>query len=62
MVESKTKSISSLGAFFNFSKTARSIYNFCMKMKRQVFVLLWSVGAEGVSKTGKTGLSSTKLV
>ena len=28
MVESKTKSISSLGAFFNFSKTARSIYNF----------------------------------
>ena len=28
MVKSKTKSISSLGAFSNFSKTARSIYNF----------------------------------
>ena len=28
MVKSKTKSISSLGAFSNFSKTERSIYNF----------------------------------
>ena len=28
MVKSKTKSISSLGAFSNFSKTASSIYNF----------------------------------
>ena len=28
MVKSKTKSISNLGAFFNFSKTESSIYNF----------------------------------
>ena len=28
MVKSKTKSISNLGAFSNFSKTERSIYNF----------------------------------
>ena len=28
MVKSKTKSISNLGTFSNFSKTERSIYNF----------------------------------
>ena len=56
MVKPKTKSISNLGAFSNCSKTERSIYNFLKIpawnwLNRQLFVLLWSVGAERVSKT-----------
>ena len=50
MVKSKTKSISSLGAFSNFSKTALQSIIFS-KFLQQLFVLLWSVGAERVSKT-----------
>ena len=43
MVKSKTKSISNLGAFSNFSKTERSIYNF-LKLKRQLFVFVMNRG------------------
>ena len=53
MVKSKTKSISNLGTFSNFLKlNVQSIIfsKFPHKLKRQLFVLLWSVGAERVSK------------
>ena len=73
MVKSKTKSISNLGTFYNFSKTKRSIYNF---LKIPVWnwngSYLFCYGA-WVQKesaklqnmracTDKTGLSSIKLV
>ena len=53
MVKPKTKSISNLGTFSSFLKlNVQSIIsqNSRMKLKRQQFVLLWSVGAERVSK------------
>ena len=67
MVKSKTKSISSLGAFSNFSKTARSIYNF---LKIPAYLFCYGAWAQKESAklqntracTGKTGLSNTKLV
>ena len=67
MVKSKTKSISSLGAFSNFSKTARSIYNF---LKIPAYLFCYGAWAQKESAklqnmracTGKTGLSSMKLV
>ena len=67
MIKSKTKSISSLGAFSNFSKTARSIYNF---LKIPAYLFCYGAWAQKESAklqnmracTGKTGLSSMKLV
>ena len=72
-VKSKTKSILSLGAFSNFSKTARSIYIF-LKIPAWNWSgsCLFCYGAWAQKEsaklqnmracTGKTGLSSTKLV
>ena len=73
MVKSKTKSITILGAFSNFSKTARSIYNF-LKIPAWNWSgsCLFCYGAWAQKEsaklqniracTGKTGLSSTKPV
>ena len=73
MVKSKTKSISSLGAFSNFSKTERSIYNF-LKIPawnwRGSYLFCYGAWAQKESAklqnmracTDKTGLSSIKLV
>ena len=73
MVKSKTKFISSLGAFFNFSKTECSIYNF-LKIPawnwNGSYLFCYAAWAQKKSAklqnmhacTGKTGLSSMKLV
>ena len=73
MVKSKTKSISSLGTFSNFSKTELSIYNF-LKIPawnwRGSYLFCYGAWAQKESAklqnmrtcTGKTGLSSMKLV
>ena len=73
MVKSKTKSISSLGAFSNFSETERSICNFPKIPARNwssSYLSCYGAWAQKESAklqnmcvcTGKTGLSSIKLV